>query len=105
MQIDPRDFKDNIRVLEAQLAGAESQRKRAKRDFERAQNLFDQHVSATADFDLAKSAFDNALAGVQSIKAKLQIARHKLKETSLRGPIYRYHHYTACGKFRDDQLW
>lgn len=87
MQIDPRDYEDAIRVLEAQLAGAESQRSRAQRDFDRAQTLFEQHVSATADFDRAKSAFDSAFSGVQSIKAQLQIARHKLKDTSLKAPF------------------
>lgn len=86
MQIDPRDFEDSIRVLEAQLAGAESQQDRARRDFDRAQTLFDQHVSATADFDRAKSAFDGAFSGVQIIKAQLQIARHKRKDTSLLAP-------------------
>lgn len=86
MQIDPRDFKDNIRVLEAQLAGAESLRNKAKRDFDRAQTLFEQQVNATADFDHAKSTLDSAFAGEESLKAQLQIARHKLKDTSLRAP-------------------
>ncbi len=86
MQIDSRDFEDSIHVLEAQLAGSESRRDHAQRDFDRAQTLFDQHVSATADFDRAKSAFDSAFSGVQSIKAQLQIARHKLKDTKLVAP-------------------
>ncbi|MBU1139120.1 MAG: efflux RND transporter periplasmic adaptor subunit [Proteobacteria bacterium] len=86
MQIDPRDFEDNIRVLEAQLAGAQAQQDGAERDFTRAQTLFEQHVSATADFDRAKSRFDSAFAGVQSVKAQLQIARHQLKDTSLHAP-------------------
>jgi len=86
MQIDSRDFEDNIRVLEAQLAGAESQRDRAQRDLNRAQTLFDQHVSATADFDRARSAFEGAFSGVAIIEAQLQIARHRLKDTSLRAP-------------------
>lgn len=86
MQIDPRDFEDNIRVLEAQLAGAQAQHDGAERDFTRARTLFEQHVSATADFDWAKSRFDSAFAGVQSVKAQLQIARHQLLDTSLRAP-------------------
>ena len=86
MQIDPRDFEASIHVLEAQLAGAEAQQDRAQRDFDRAQTLFEQHVNATADFDRAKSAFDSAFSGVQSVKAQLQIARHRLKDTSLRAP-------------------
>ncbi|WP_321368107.1 efflux RND transporter periplasmic adaptor subunit [uncultured Desulfuromusa sp.] len=86
MQIDPRDFEDSIRVLEAQLAGAEAQRNRALRDFNRAQTLFDQHVSATADFDRAKGAYEVAFSGVAIIEAQLQMARHSLKDTSLRAP-------------------
>ncbi len=87
MQIDPRDFEDNIRVLEAQVSGAKSQQDRAQRDFERAQTLFEQHVNATADFDRARSAFDSAFSGVASLNAQLQIARHRLKDTSLRAPF------------------
>lgn len=86
MQIDPRDFEDKIRVLEAQLAGARARQDGAERDFTRAQTLFEQQVSATADFDRAKSRFDSAFAGVQNVKAQLQIARHQLKDTSLRAP-------------------
>ncbi|MBW2185745.1 MAG: efflux RND transporter periplasmic adaptor subunit [Deltaproteobacteria bacterium] len=86
MQIDPRDFEDNIRVLEAQLSGAKSQQDRARRDFDRAKTLFEQHVNATADFDRSKSSFDSALSSVESIKAQLQIARHQLKDTSLLAP-------------------
>jgi multidrug efflux pump subunit AcrA (membrane-fusion protein) len=72
MQIDPRDFEDSIRVLEAQLAGAVAQRDRALRDFNRAQTLFDQHVSATADFDRARGAYEVAFSGVAIIEAQLQ---------------------------------
>lgn len=86
MQIDPRDFEDSIRVLEAQLAGAVAQRDRALRDFNRAQTLFDQHVTATADFDRARGAYEVAFSGVAIIEAQLQIARHHLKDTSLRAP-------------------
>lgn len=86
MQIDPRDFEDNIRVLEAQLAGAESLRERTQRDLTRAQTLFDQQVNATADLDRSKSAFDGAFSGVAIIEAQLQIARHRLKDTTLLAP-------------------
>lgn len=86
MEIDPRDFKDNIRVLEAQLAGSRAQKKRAERDFGRARTLFEQKVSATADFDRAQSVFDSAAASVQIVQAQLQIARHRLKDTTLRAP-------------------
>lgn len=86
MQIDPRDYKDNISVLKAQLEGLKAQQLLAKRNFDRAETLFNQQVSASADFDRAKGAFDAAFAGVRSLEAQLQIARHKLQDTSLKAP-------------------
>jgi RND family efflux transporter MFP subunit len=87
MQVDPRDFEDQIVVLEAQLAGAKAQQERAEKDFSRAQTLFDQQVSASADFDLAQSAFDSSEAGVNTIEAQLRIARHHLEDCSLKAPF------------------
>lgn len=86
MQIDPRDFKDNIAVLTAQLDGAKAQQLLAERNFDRAETLFKQQVSASADFDRAKGAFDAAFSGVRSLEAQLQIARHRLQDTSLKAP-------------------
>ncbi|MEA3361657.1 MAG: efflux RND transporter periplasmic adaptor subunit [Thermodesulfobacteriota bacterium] len=86
MQIDPRDFKDNIRVLEAQLGGARAQKVLAEQNFDRAQTLFEQHVSSNADFDRAKSHFDASYAGVHSLEAQLRIARHQLQDTTLVAP-------------------
>jgi RND family efflux transporter MFP subunit len=87
MQIDTRDFKDQIVVLEAQLAGSKAQKQRAEKDFARAQTLFDQQVSASADFDLAQSAFDMSEAGVQALEAQLRIARHRLEDCYLKAPF------------------
>jgi RND family efflux transporter MFP subunit len=87
MQIDPRDFADQIVVLEAQLAGAKAQKQRAEKDFSRATTLFDQQVSASADFDLAKSVFDATEAGVKTLEAQLRIARHRLQDCSLKAPF------------------
>lgn len=86
MQIDRRDFVDKIEVLEAQLAGARAQRQLAKRNFNRAETLFEQQVAASADFDQAKSRFDSARAGVRGLEAQLKIARHQLADTSLKAP-------------------
>ncbi len=86
MQIDPRDFKDNIRVLEAQLGGARAQKVLAEQNYERARSLFEQQVSASADFDRAKSSFDSSHAGVRTLEAQLRIARHRLQDTSLVAP-------------------
>lgn len=86
MQIDPRDFADNIAVLNAQLEGAKARKLLAERNFERAETLFRQQVSASADFDRAKGSFDAAFSDVRSLEAQLQIARHRLQDTSMTAP-------------------
>ncbi|PLX98771.1 MAG: hypothetical protein C0622_11365 [Desulfuromonas sp.] len=87
LQIDPRDYSDNISVLKAQLEGIKAQRDRAEKDYERARTLFEQQVSASSDFDLAQSILASTVAGVHTLEAQLQIARHHLDDTSLKSPF------------------
>lgn len=86
MRIDPRDFQDRIKVLEAQLTGARAQEKNAKRDYERAEPLHEKELLSQSDFDRARSAYDTAVASVARIEAELRIAKHQLEDTSLRAP-------------------
>ena len=86
MQLDRRDYLDNIRVLEAELAGARARAKKSAADFGRAKELFGQDVIAQADYDLARSTSVSADATVQNIRAQLTLARHRLEDASLRAP-------------------
>ena len=86
MQLDRRDYLDNIRVLKAELAGARAREKKSAADFKRAKELFRQDVIAQADYDLARSASLSADATVQNILAQLALARHRLEDASLRAP-------------------
>lgn len=87
MRIDPRDYEDNIRVLEAQLSGAQASRNIAALDLERLTELLDQRVVSQADFDSRKASYDSAVAAVRSLEAQLAIARHKLEDTELAAPF------------------
>ncbi len=86
MQIDPQDFRDQIAVLDAQLAGARSRMTTAKLDLQRASTLFDQKVIPQADFDHAVNGGQIAGAMVSQVEAQLRIARHHLDYTSLKAP-------------------
>lgn len=87
LEIDPRDFRDNINVLEAQLSGALAGLEKTKLDFERATSLLAEKVVPQASFDAAKSAYDSSAASVKNLKAHLAIARHQLEDTKLRAPF------------------
>lgn len=86
MKIDPQDFKDQLRVLNARLKGSLSQLETAKQDFQRMKQLFGQKVIPQADFDHAVNAKNTAAASVAQIRAQLAIAEHQLDYTSLRAP-------------------
>ncbi|SDU42845.1 efflux RND transporter periplasmic adaptor subunit [Desulfobacula phenolica] len=86
MQIDPKDFNDNIKILEAQLDGAMAREKNARQDLERVKLLFQGKVVPQADFDHASTAYISARAFAQQIMARLETARHQLEYTTLTAP-------------------
>ena len=87
MEIDARDYRDNIRVLEAQLDGANAALENARLDYERAKPLLAEQVISQASYDATRSGYDTAAAAVKNLKASLQIARHRLEDTRLRAPF------------------
>lgn len=87
LEIDPRDFQDGIRVLEAQLSGAMAALEKSKLDFERSKSLLGENVISRASYDAAKSAFETSTASVKDIQARLKIARHQLADTKLLAPF------------------
>ena len=86
MQIDPRDFKDRIASLEAQLSGVMAMQQNAQQNYKRIANLYKEKVAPQSDFDHTKSVLDSAKANVKGLNAQLQIAKHALADTSLVAP-------------------
>ncbi|ACN16481.1 MdtA [Desulforapulum autotrophicum HRM2] len=86
MQIDPQDYEDRIRVLEAQKAGVVAQLDTANLDFARIETLFNKKVIPEVDHDHAKNSVRTLTSSVTAIDAQLLIARHQLAYTSLRAP-------------------
>lgn len=86
MRIDPRDFRDRIASLEAELAGAEAVLRRARRDHKRVMQLFQENVVSESDRDAAVGALESAEAAVQALQARRQEVRHALEDTSLHAP-------------------
>jgi RND family efflux transporter MFP subunit len=87
MEIDARDYWDDIRVLEAQLDGARAMLENARLDYERAKPLLAEQVISQASYDGTKSVYDTAAASVKNLNASLQIAKHRLEDTRLRAPF------------------
>lgn len=81
-------------IYQAQVdeAGAEGERLRAeeaeaKRDLERAQELYSRTVSSTTELDGAKLRYTRARSALTVAEARLTIARKNLMDTNLRAPV------------------
>lgn len=73
-------------------AGAEGDRLRAeeaeaKRDLDRAQELYSRTVSSTTELDAAKLRYARAKSALTVAEARLTIARKNLTDTELRAPF------------------
>ncbi len=86
-QIDPEPFKaalDQARgVLRQQEAGVE----RTKNDRERIEPLFKENAVSRKDYDDARAAYDTAVAGLDSARAKVKEAELNLGYTTVTAPI------------------
>lgn len=73
-------------------AGAEGDRLRAeeaeaKRDLDRAEELYSRTVSSTTELDAAKLRYTRAKSALSIAEARLTIAKKNLMDTELRAPI------------------
>ena len=100
-QIDPTRFKAAVAQADAGLKSAEAALihadvavREAKIELDRAKPLFEQKVIGGADWDAAKSKYDQAVADrasadaqVAQARASLGVARVDLEHTTIRAPI------------------
>ena len=81
-----------IYLAQVEEAGAEGDRLRAeeaeaKRDLDRAQELYTRTVSSTTELDAAKLRYTRAKSALTIAEARLTIARKNLMDTELRAPF------------------
>ncbi len=87
MRIDPRDYKDKLRTLEARLSGAKAKLINTSNDYFRVKELIKDAVISTSEYDASFSAYVSAKALVQDYEAQIQTAGHQLEDTNLKAPF------------------
>jgi membrane fusion protein (multidrug efflux system) len=83
LQLEKVDFVLAVRQAEAARQMAEANYSKAKLDWERAQQLFDQGISSQQQFDLTRSAFEIAEASLAKAKADLDLAKNQLENADV----------------------
>ena len=85
--IESRDYQARFRVAVASVAAAEVTAKDAKREFDRAVALFKEGTATEQERDQAETRYERAVADLDQMKAKRELAKIDLDETSLYAPM------------------
>jgi RND family efflux transporter MFP subunit len=88
-QLDQKDFQNNLRNAQGQLAKAEAALKSAQSEYERILRIRKQDPGAASESMVVKrqKAMDQAKAEVESARAAVDAAQDKLGYTTLRAPF------------------
>lgn len=86
-RLDARIFEANVMEAKADLDRLTQDEADARRDLERAKELYARGVSSTTELDIAKLRQARAAAQLAGVQARLERARHQLEETQVRAPF------------------
>lgn len=86
-RIDPRDFEVQVDRLRARIVALQAQLVDAQLQYNRYSNLYSTKAVPKAEFDHAKSRYDETAARIEATRQELQAAQHALDDTILRAPF------------------
>jgi HlyD family secretion protein len=86
-QLDTTLLDSNLRDVEASLERSQAELRQAERDLARITSLFEQGISAVADFNKAQYTYDIARASVKSSEASLARAKQNLAYATITAPV------------------
>ncbi len=84
--IDPKDFQLKVNEANAGLRTAESRLRAAKSNYSRVQRLYEHRNASKSDLDAARTAFEEANAGVSAVYQQLTLAKRQLSYTKIYSP-------------------
>lgn len=87
LRLDDAVLRARVDEAAAEFARAEAEAAEAKRDFERAQELYARTVSSTSELDAATTRQARAQAVLAASKARHDIARRNLADAELKAPF------------------
>jgi multidrug efflux system membrane fusion protein len=86
-ELDPRPFRNALEAAQATLARDRAQAKTARKEADRAKQLFEQNVLSQAEWDQKRAASESAVATVRSDEAAVANARLNLQYATIRAPV------------------
>jgi membrane fusion protein (multidrug efflux system) len=87
LQLETDYVRLNLQRAEADAARAKAVADDARKDLERKKELIAKQSIPQATYDRSQSAYEQAVAAVQSVSAQAQLLRQQLADATLRSPI------------------
>lgn len=88
--IDQSQYIAHFDRSKAELAKANAEKARAKRDLDRIKPLYEQNAASRQDYDNAQAAYELSIAEIEIAKANLEQAELELSFTKIRAPYTGY---------------
>ncbi len=86
-ELDPGDFNLQVQQGQASLESAKAQERKAKSDYDRVRQLYENRNASRNDLDATRAAFESASAQVTAQEKQLALARSQLSYTRLTAPV------------------
>ena len=86
-ELAPRPFRNAVEAAQAALQRDRAQAETARKEADRAKQLFDQNVLSQAEWDQKRAASESAIATVKSDEAAVANARLNLQYATIRAPV------------------
>lgn len=90
IKLDDRNYIAEVKKARARVKSLDEKRKEAKREFDRARELYDRTVLSDHDLQTAKNAKTAADSDYETAKAELTTAELNLEYTDIRAPFKAY---------------
>jgi len=87
VRLDPRPFNAKLAEAEARQHSTEQKMLEAKRELNRANQLYERTVLSNTELEQAQTAYQTAKAQFDDAKAKLQLARYHVEYSELHAPF------------------
>jgi membrane fusion protein (multidrug efflux system) len=87
VEIDSRDYKNNLKQIQSELMSLESRKSDAERNFERITQLYKQKVVSTQQFDTANANFLDVKSKYDAVTAQVDQSKLNLENTKIKAPV------------------
>jgi RND family efflux transporter MFP subunit len=86
-ELDPEDFSLQVQEAEASLTRAKAQERNASASYERVRDLYANRNASKQDLDQARSVYESAVATVETMDKRLELAQRRLGYARLKAPV------------------